>query len=55
VLALGSEVYHDRYRWPRKEQQVFADWQLNTGWGRLFEAYGTRESDRITRSAPRAS
>jgi hypothetical protein len=55
VLALGSEVYHDRYRWPRKEQQVFSDWQLNTGWGRLFEAYGTRESDRITRSAPRAS
>jgi uncharacterized protein (DUF362 family) len=55
VLALGSEVYHDRYRWPRKEQQVFADWQTNTAWGRLFEAYGSNESDRITRSAPRAS
>ena len=55
VLALGSEVYHDRYRWPRKDQRVFADWQANTHWGHLFEAYGTKDSDRITRSAPRAS
>lgn len=55
VLALGSRVYHDRYRWPQKEQRLFADWQLNTAWGRLFEAYASNESDRITRSAPRAS
>jgi uncharacterized protein (DUF362 family) len=55
VLALGSGFYHDRYRWPQKEQQVFANWQTSTPWGRLFEAYGSNESDRITRSAPRAS
>jgi len=55
VLALGSEVYHDRYRWPRKDQRVFAEWQTNTHWGRLFDAYGKSESDLITRSAPRAS
>lgn len=55
VLALGSELYHDRYRWPRKDQQVFAHWQTSTDWGRLFQAYATNDSDRITRSAPRAS
>jgi uncharacterized protein (DUF362 family) len=55
AFVFGSEFYHDYYRWPRKDQQVFEDWQRTTQWGRLFEAYGKGESDRTTRSAPMAS
>jgi uncharacterized protein (DUF362 family) len=55
AFVFGSEFYHDYYRWPRKDQQVFEDWKQNTHWGRLFDAYGSGESDRITRSAPMAS
>jgi hypothetical protein len=39
VFIFGSEAYHDYYRWPRKDRQVFEDWQKNTHWGRLFQAY----------------
>jgi uncharacterized protein (DUF362 family) len=52
VFALGSEAYHDYYRWPRKDRQVFEDWQQSTEWGRLFEAYGKGEADRIVRPTP---
>ncbi len=52
VFALGSEAYHDYYRWPRKDRQVFEEWQQSTEWGRLFEAYGKGESDRIVRPGP---
>jgi uncharacterized protein (DUF362 family) len=40
AFIFGSEAYHDYYRWPRKDRQVFEDWQKSTHWGRLFEAYG---------------
>src|SRR5690606_37599543 len=36
VFALGSEAYHDYYRWPRRDRQVFEEWQRDTEWGRLF-------------------
>jgi uncharacterized protein (DUF362 family) len=52
VFALGSEAYHDYYRWPRKDRPVFEAWQRDTEWGQLFEAYGKGESDRILRRRP---
>src|SRR5688572_7764379 len=55
VFVAGSEAYHDYYRWPRKDQHVFENWKGTTHWGKLFDAYGNGESDRITRSAPMAS
>src|SRR5580765_5026848 len=30
MFVFGSEFYHDYYRWPRKDQQVFEDWQRTT-------------------------
>jgi uncharacterized protein (DUF362 family) len=55
VFIAGSEAYHDYYRWPRKDRQVFEDWKASTHWGKLFEAYGQGQSDEITRSAPGSS
>jgi uncharacterized protein (DUF362 family) len=40
AFVMGSEFYHDYYRWPMKDRAVFEKWQKETGWGRLFEAYG---------------
>ena len=39
VFVLGSEVYHDLYRWPFRDRRVFEAWQRDTVWGRLFETY----------------
>jgi hypothetical protein len=39
--VLGSELYHDRYRWPVKDRSVFEAWQQNTEWGRLFASYAS--------------
>ncbi len=49
AFILGSELYHDYYRWPLKDRQTFEDWSRNTEWGRLFDRYG-REG---TLSGPR--
>lgn len=43
VFVAGSEIYHDYYRWPRKDSRVFEDWQRSTQWGRLFAAYAERQ------------
>jgi uncharacterized protein (DUF362 family) len=51
MFVFGSEFYHDYYRWPKKDQKVFEEWRASTHWGKLFEAYGHGESDKITRSA----
>jgi uncharacterized protein (DUF362 family) len=40
LFILGSEVYHDLYRWPLKDRRVFEAWKAGTAWGRLFEEYG---------------
>jgi uncharacterized protein (DUF362 family) len=40
AFVMGSEFYHDYYRWPMKDRAVFEKWQRETDWGRLFEAYG---------------
>ncbi|KAB2893754.1 MAG: DUF362 domain-containing protein, partial [Kofleriaceae bacterium] len=39
VFVMGSEVYHDYYRWPLKDKKVFDDWRVETHWGRLFDRY----------------
>jgi uncharacterized protein (DUF362 family) len=39
LFILGSEVYHDYYRWPARDRGVFESWLANTGWGQLFQAY----------------
>jgi uncharacterized protein (DUF362 family) len=39
LFILGSEVYHDYYRWPTRDRRVFESWLTNTSWGQLFQAY----------------
>ena len=39
LFILGSEVYHDYYRWPARDRRVFESWLANTGWGGLFQQY----------------
>jgi uncharacterized protein (DUF362 family) len=39
LFILGSEVYHDYYRWPARDRRVFESWLANTAWGRLFQQY----------------
>lgn len=39
LFALGSEVYHDYYRWRLRDERVFEEWKRSTPWGQLFEAY----------------
>jgi uncharacterized protein (DUF362 family) len=41
VFILGSEAYHDYYRWPLKDRRVFEGWLAATGWGRLFRRYAS--------------
>jgi len=41
MFVLGSETYHDYYRWPLKDRKVFEDWKQSTEWGKLFERYET--------------
>ena len=39
LFILGSEVYHDYYRWPARDRRVFEGWLANTPWGSLFQEY----------------
>ncbi len=39
VFILGSEVYHDYYRWPARDRGVFESWLSDTPWGQLFQQY----------------
>jgi uncharacterized protein (DUF362 family) len=39
LFILGSEVYHDYYRWPAHDRRVFEGWLANTPWGQLFQEY----------------
>jgi uncharacterized protein (DUF362 family) len=39
VFILGSEVYHDYFRWPTRDHRVFEHWKATTNWGRLFQQY----------------
>jgi len=42
VFIMGSEVYHDYYRWPVKDRRAFESWLEKTEWGKLFLEYGKR-------------
>lgn len=39
VFVMGSEVYHDYYRWPLRDRRVFEAWREQTRWGQLFGRY----------------
>jgi hypothetical protein len=54
AFILGSEAYHDYYRWPRKDRQVFEDWKRTTEWGALFEAYARGTPTRVAHPQPAA-
>lgn len=56
LFVLGSEVYHDYYRWPLRDRRIFEAWRQDTDWGRLFDyyqAHGTlaHDSQQANRSA----
>jgi uncharacterized protein (DUF362 family) len=50
LFILGSETYHDYYRWPWKDRKVFEDWSRTTPWGALFGRYA--DGPRGAPSAP---
>jgi uncharacterized protein (DUF362 family) len=39
LFVLGSEAYHDYYRWPLRDRKVFDAWRRDTAWGQLFDSY----------------
>ena len=53
VFVMGSEAYHDYYRWPLRDRRVFEQWREGTTWGRLFDHYqvhGTLAPDDVAPS-----
>jgi uncharacterized protein (DUF362 family) len=55
AFILGSEAYHDYYRWPMKDKKTFEDWKSGTSWGRLFGAYERGDADRVMKAPNGAS
>jgi hypothetical protein len=54
AFVMGSEFYHDYYRWPLKDRAVFEKWKAETPWGQMFDAYGKGQFARgngVTRRA----
>ena len=49
VFILGSEAYHDYYRWPLKDKKTFEAWKRDTSWGNLFATYERGEADQRRR------
>ena len=39
LFILGSETYHDFYRWPLLDKRVFTKWKKTTEWGKMFDEY----------------
>ena len=44
AFVLGSELYHDRLRWPFREKKLFDEWQRSTNWGKLFASYAAESA-----------
>jgi uncharacterized protein (DUF362 family) len=42
AFIFGSEAYHDYYRWPLRDRQVFEHWKSTTPWGGLFQSYESK-------------
>ncbi len=53
AFVLGSEVYHDYYRWPVRDRRVFEDWLGTTPWGKMFQEY--RQKGALTPSTAPAT
>ncbi len=47
LFIFGSETYHDYYRWPLRDRQVFEEWKATTAWGRLFQKYERMPASRV--------
>jgi uncharacterized protein (DUF362 family) len=45
IFILGSEAYHDYFRWPVKDRRTFESWLAGTAWGQLFQQYAASERD----------
>jgi uncharacterized protein (DUF362 family) len=54
VFILGSEAYHDYFRWPVKDRRTFENWLAVTPWGKLFQQYASVEDLRGAREAKAA-
>lgn len=48
LFIVGSEIYHDYYRWPLIDRRKFERWKKETEWGVLFEKYENGEIMRKT-------
>jgi uncharacterized protein (DUF362 family) len=44
AFILGSEIYHDYYRWPGKDRKIFDHWRASTRWGQLFDRYAREKT-----------
>ena len=44
LFILGSEAYHDFYRWPARDRRTYEKWLRGTEWGGLFQRYARGES-----------
>jgi uncharacterized protein (DUF362 family) len=42
IFVAASDIYHDKFWWPRKGDKVYRNWLDNSPWGRLFETYEPR-------------
>jgi uncharacterized protein (DUF362 family) len=54
VFILGSEAYHDYFRWPLKDRRVFENWLSVTPWGKLFQRYASVEEMKNGKTAQAA-
>ncbi len=54
LFVMGSEAYHDYYRWPLRDRKIFEQWKTDTTWGQLFARYQER-GHLETPAAPPAS
>jgi uncharacterized protein (DUF362 family) len=55
AFVLGSELYHDYYRWPNQDRRTFEEWEQQTPWGQLFQAYARGQSVDAYRSREAAA
>jgi uncharacterized protein (DUF362 family) len=55
AFIMGSELYHDYYRWPLKDRLTFEKWKRTTEWGKLFTEYARRSGKEPPQKPLRAS
>ncbi len=39
IFIMGSEMYHDWFRWPFRDKPIFDNWLVTSPWGKLFSKY----------------